>query len=581
MTDSSKEPKNPGLQSGSQSGKRPSATIDLRATEIERRDIPGTERDAAAADAASMSAADSMIGAESPDMSQSAGTADAPADAIAPSSKNPQSPPDPPSAEPPRPAASARRSGGVGGFVTHMLAGIVGAGIAIFGADYLANTFGLSIPTYSAVQTDQLTHRIADLEQTNKEHAGDTATSFAREQLNALKVKADQTAAAVVALGSVQADEKQLADRTAKLELALGAQPQGGGVGDRVAKLEDQFKTLTLAGAAGQAGNVGTMAALIAKVESMGATLDSHLDETRKSLQGDLQKQSAHFEERLSEVDKSMSVDTLKASGKAMSDQLVALRADGDKLHQDIATVAAGNDQLRKDLVAEQQSTADLKAKIQSDAATFAKSQQLSDVNATATKLQTDVAAIAAKDKAREEAANRILLTLQLANLRRAVEGGGGYAKELTEAKRLAPVGIDLTALDASADKGLPANTLLLSQFKDLTWKILGADSKSSGDGSLLGELWQGARSVVQVRRTDVAAGDSTEAILARTEDKLQSGDLGGTMREIAALKGDAQKIAAPWVSQLAGRLAVDQAIAKVDAGLAKLMGPAASTTTN
>ena len=406
-----------------------------------------------------------------------------------------------------------------------------------------------------------------------------------REQLDALKVKVEQTAAATTALDSMQTAQKELTNRAVKLEQSLAAQPPGTQTTGRIDKLEDQFKMLAQSGAAGQAGNVGTMAALIAKVEGMGSSLDTHLDETRKSLQSDLQKQSAHFEDRLSEVDKGMSVDTLKASGKALSDQIVAMRADGDKLRQDIATVAAGNDALRKGLADLQQSSTELKTKIEADATTFAKSQQLSDVNATAAKLQSDVAAISARDQSREQGANRILLTLQLANLKRAVERGGAYVKELAEVKRLAPKGLDLTALDAGAEKGLPTNALLDSEFKDLTWSILNADGKSSGDGSLLGELWQGARSVVQVRRTGDVAGDSTEAVLARTESKLQTGDLEGSLREVAMLKGEPRKTAEPWMAKLAARFTVDQAMSDVETGLAKLMGPspsaAAPATTN
>jgi len=504
------------------------------------------------------------------------------------SSAKPADAPEPkPAKASPPPAAVRAKSGsgsGAGSFVSHMLAGVAGAGLAIFGADYLANTIGLSLPTYSAGQVEGLTRRLETLEQATKERTGDAATSLLREQVDALKVKVEQAAAVATTVDAVQTQQKQIADRAAKLEQALSAQPPGPETAGRIGKLEDQFKLMAQAGAAGQSGNSGTMAGLIAKVDAMGTGLDAHLDETRKSLQAELQKQSTHFETRLAEVDKSMSVDTLKASGKSLSDQIVTLRADGDKLHQDIATVAAGNDALRKELAGLTETTTALKTKIEADAATFAKSQQLSDVNATAAKLQSDVAAIAAKDQSREQGANRILLTLQLANLKRAVERGGSYAKELAEVKRLSPKGLDLTALDAGAEKGLPTNALLTSEFKDLTWSILNADGKPSGDGSLLGELWQGARSVVQVRRTGEVAGDSTEAILARAESRLQASDLDGTLREVAQLKGDARKVAEPWMAKLAGRLAVDQAMANVEADLAKLMGPngaAAPASTN
>jgi len=562
MSDNIKDPKKPGSQPGSQAGKRPTATLDLQATEIERRDIPGAEPDKPATDA--------KLGAKADAMKEE------------PAKAAPQKPDEGITAKPAKPAASAakttaRTGSGAGNFVSHLLAGFAGAGLAIFGADYLANTIGLALPTYSAAQVDQLSRRMATLEQSGKENNGDATTSLMREQLDALKVKVEQTAATTSTLGTLQADQKQLADRAAKLEQGLNAVAPSVQTDQRVGKLEDQFKMLAQAGAAGQAGNAGIMASLIAKVDGIGANLDTHLDEMRRGLQSDLQKQSTHFETRLSEVDKSMSVDTLKASSKALSDQIVGLRADGDKLRQDIATVTAGNENLRKDLAALQQSSSDLKTKIETDAATFAKSQQLTDANATTAKLQADVAAITARDQSREQGANRILLSLQLASLKRAVDSGGPYAKELAEVKRGAPKSLDLSALDAGAEKGLPTTVMLTSQFKDLTWSILNADAKPSGDGSLLGELWKGATSVVQVRRTGEVSGDGTDAIVARTEAKLQAGDLDAAQKSVSQLAGGPRKAAEQWMANLAGRLAVDQAMTEVEGGLAKMMTPTAT----
>ena len=579
MTDNPKDPMKSGsrLGPGSQAGKRPAATIDLQATEIERRDISPDQSDSTEAEAAKIADAPQATpetGAAAADTAAKASVGNETLEAVGNSAAAEPAPAKPAMAAPASRQA-ARRASGVSGFVSHLLAGAAGAGLAIFGADYLANTVGLSLPTYSAAQVDQLTRRIGVLEQGAADHSNDPAAALLREQLDALRVKVEQTAAAATTLDSVQTEQKQLEERTAKLDQLLTAQPPASATTGRIAKLEDQFKMLAQSGAAGQGGNAGTMAALIAKVDAIGADLDSHLGETRKSLQLDMQKQSAHFEDRLSEVDKGMSVDTLKATGKTLSDQIVTLKADADKLRQDIATVAAGNRQLRQDLAALQQATTDLKTQVTADAGTFAKSQQLSDVNATAAKLQSDLAVIAARDQSREQSAGRIMLALELGNLKRAVERGGAYVNELAEVKRLAPKTLDLTALEAGAEKGLPTNSLLTSEFKDLTWSILNADSKPSGDGSLLGQLWQGARSVVQVRRTGDVAGDGTEAILARAETRLLADDLDGTLREVAQLKGDARKAAELWMAKLASRLAVDQAMSEVEAGLAKLMGPA------
>ena len=563
MTDNPRDPTKPGTYGA----KRPAATIDLQAIEIETSEpkpddsISGKEADATG-----------EIRNSETWSTQAKAEETAKADVSEPETNKQQSP-----ASARHAAVKPKGGSSVGGLISHLAAGALGAGLAVFGADYLVNTVGLSLPTYSAAQVDQLNRRIATLEQDARDHSNDPAANLMREQLDALKVKVEQTAGATGAIPAIQSEQKQLAEKAAKLDQQLTAQPPGSETTGRIAKLEDQFNSLAQAGAAGQGGNAGTMAALITKVDSIGANLDTHLDEMRKSLQAELQKQSTHFEDRLTEVDKSMSVDTLKATGKTLTDQIVGLKTDADKLHQDIATVAAGNQSLRQDLAALQQATADLKTQIASQAGTFAKSQQLTDVNATQSKLQAELAAIAARDQTREQSANRILLMLDLGNLKRAAQSGAPYAKELAEVKRLAPKDLNLSTLDASADKGLSTNAVLTSEYKDLTWSLLNADTKPTEDGSLLGQLWQGARSVVQVRRTGEVAGDSTEAIVARTEGKLQLDDLEGALRETTQLKGGARKIAEPWMAKLASKLAVDQAMGEVESGLAKLMGPSSA----
>ena len=567
MTNTPKDPAQGSARPGSgpQPSKRPTATIDLQATEIDRRDIPQT----GAAGPSTTDTAAPKAAAETPKPAPDATKAD-------PSSK-PASGKTEKTASAPMPPPVARKSSGAAGFFSHLMAGVAGAALAIFGADYAANTFGLTIPTYSAGQVDQLARRMSTLEQDTKEHSADAANNLLREQVEALKVKVEQTAGKTAAVDGLETQQKQLLDRTAKIDQMLGSQPALQDVNGRVGKLEDQFKMMAQSGAAGQGGSVGQVAALVAKVDLIGVNLDQHLGEMRKSLLGDLQKQSSHFEDRLTEIDKGMSVDTIKATSKSLSDEIVGLKAAGEKLKQDIATVASGNTQLGQDLAALQATASAMKTQLTAQAGTFAKTDDMTTVNATASKLQADLAAISARDQSRELSAGRILLTLELSNLKRAIESGSNYAKELATVQKLAPKELNLSGLQANAEKGLPTNAALTGEFKDLTWGIINASSKPSNDGSLLGQLWQGASSVVQVRKVGDVAGDSTEAIIARTESRLQAGDLDGTLREAGQLKADARKTAEPWMGKLAARLAVDQGIADIEANLVKVMAPQGS----
>ena len=548
MSDIPKDPGKAGQRGGFDplAAKKPSATLDLRATEIERRDMPGS------------------------DTIEAAATAEAPKEETVLEAKI-SAPPPPPKA----PLKPARQGSAFGRFVSHLAAGVAGAAVAIFGADYAANTFGFSIPTYSAGQMEQIARRMGALEQEAKEKGVGTQVNLLKEQFESLKAKLDQTASTASALPALQAAQKEAAARALQIEQLAGSKANAAEVIARLAKLEDQFKTLADAGASGKGGSPAQVAALVAKFDAIGNGLDAQLAEMRKGLAADVQKQTSHFEDRLREIDKGMSVESVKAGNKALGESIAGIKAEAGRLGQDIAALAEGNKEIRAGLGALKQSTESLKAQMEASAGSFAKTAELSSVNAAAAKLQADLAAIAARDKNREDGAGRILLALQLANLKRVAERGIGFQKELAEVKRLAPKDLDLSALEASAEKGLPTSAALAGEFKDLTWSVVNAGAPATQDGSLIGQLWQGASSIVQVRKTGEVTGNSAEATVARTEARLAAGDLEGALAEANKLTGDARKAADPWIARLGQRLALDQAIAAIDASLSRLMGPA------
>lgn len=595
MTDKPSDAGKPGSRASGQSqARRPQATIDLQATEIERRDLPGDkpadkpkdsgEAPATAttgtseagkvgqpADASMTETAAAEAGAAGATSGAAAGGSGGSGDGGGASRASSSSASKPDNAALPPP----RQRSGVGGFLSHTLAGIVGAVLALFGGDYLASNLGVEIPTFSANQMQQLTRRVGALEQDAKEHGADAASSALAERMDGLTAKVEQLAALSKSVSDLQAGQQQLTDKTVSLAKAA---PVDAALADRLAKLEDTIKLLSQPGAGGSTSAVGQMAGLIARLDGVSSNIDARIAELQKSVLTDLQKQGAHFEDRLAQIDKGMSVQTVQATAKQLSDAIVGLKADGEKLRQEIATLTAGDQQMRQDLGALQQSASGLKGEIQGQAQTFVKTDDLAALKGDLGKMQTELAAISGRDQSREDSANRILLSLELANLKRAIERGGAFSRELADVKRLAPKDIDLKALEAGAEQGLPTEASLETSFHDTVRAVLDADRKTAGDGSLMDQLWAGAQSVVHVRKTGEVAGDTAEAILARTEARLKDGDLEGALKEASALKGDARAAAEPWLAKVSARLAVDQAMAGIESSLKKLMAP---TTTN
>lgn len=79
--------------------------------------------------------------------------------------------------------------------------------------------------------------------------------------------------------------------------------------------------------------------------------------------------------------------------------------------------------------------------------------------------------------------------------------------------------------------------------------------------------------SLVSIRRTGNLEGDSTEAVLARAEQKLQSNELAAALAELAVLTEAPAKAMQSWLDGARRRQALDQAIDALQASLLDVPG--------
>ena len=88
-------------------------------------------------------------------------------------------------------------------------------------------------------------------------------------------------------------------------------------------------------------------------------------------------------------------------------------------------------------------------------------------------------------------------------------------------------------------------------------------------NGTLLERLLSGARSIVRVRRVGHTADDhSAEAVIERMEAVLQQGRLGEALEYAKDLPPKAELAGEDWIRKARARVAVDQAIAGIEAAL-------------
>ena len=586
--------------------KRPTATLDLEAKVIETRDIPNNDTSANAAPSAAAAAAAGATNATPG--SEASGKADAPKAADAAKSKdglkdkdattsNAKKPAGPSSPMPPPKGEPARRGGG--GFISHLLASVAGAVLAIVGLNYGTSQLGLD-PHLVDPSRAALADRIGSLEQAAKSAPAnaDTGVADLHARLKALEGRLSGFAE-VKSISEIKAAEVQLAARLAesekRLSIASAATPSAevADLGVRVRGLETTLKTLADSANTG-GGPIAQLTQLTGKINDFEARLDGRLQGVRKSVSEEMQKQLAAIDARMaaqrsSDASSAEALETVKVGTKRLDVEIETVKTEAVRLEQKIETLKAKNDQfapgfdgIRSEIARLDGSIGAVKAEIAGQMSSLVKSDQvtkaLDPLNAKLLKVEANLSEVMQGDQSRKESTNRVLLTLELGNLKRAIERGSGYVKELDAVKKLAPADLKLDVLAANAEKGLPNQEELTSAFKQVARDVIDADAQEqSSNQGILDQIVSGAQSIVRVRRVGQVEGDTAEAVVARMEEALMDGRLADTAKEAGGLKGLAKAAADPWLSKLAGRVEVDHAVAAVEDSVKQLMGPSAT----
>lgn len=511
---------------------------------------------ASAAASAAGKAASSSSSTSTPSVGATAKGADKPADKASTASVSPVAA-----------APAARRGGGIASVFTHTIAGIAGGFLALLGAETLGPQIGeqLGVPGLGtgSQQTSLMQQRLADLEAQVKKGPPTAAVAPELAQRIAatdrkiadLEKVAAEVAGLREANAKLAADAKALAERTAK----------GEGTADaaRLAKLEEQIATMVAAAAADpQKQRIPQIAALAGKVADLESTLATQLSQVRQGVTKEIDARLAQSQEA-SEAARSGTV--------RVDRELAGVKSEATKLGQRVDGLKTTADKLEQSVKSLQDDTAALKADVASQMKTVAKPADVSAAIAPVTQklaaLDKSVETISKREDDRRSTAERIVLSLELANLRRAVDRGGSFAPELAEVKKLGPK-LDLKALEANKDKGVPTIADLMKDFRALSHEIIAAD-KVEPNAGVVDRLLSSAKSVVRVRKTDAASDDaSAEAIVARMDAALKAGQPVKVAEEAKKLSSQALAVAKPWLERVEARGSIDKALAAIDAEL-------------
>lgn len=231
-----------------------------------------------------------------------------------------------------------------------------------------------------------------------------------------------------------------------------------------------------------------------------------------------------------------------RTEGLAQTDEeaVASLTARVDALEQQLATAADTSDE-----AARAERIADV-------------SERLAGLEERVSAVRASLEEVRAQSRENVAAARASALAVALTNLRRAVDDGGSYAAELEAVRELSPDALEADTLAASAEDGVPTMRELRESFPRYANNALDAVG-AGGDDSIIGQIVESARSVVNVRPVGEIEGDSPGAIIARVENRLKAGDLPGVVEQSDPLAGEAAVQLLPWIEQVKTRINADR----------------------
>ncbi len=556
-------PKGPDKRGNDAAGaKRPYATLDLKATEVRTASSGSAEPSGDAKTAAKPSAGGSATSSSSSspgaaprnDQSEAAARVSAAAAAVSPS----------------RPAlgatghraidpagAAALQPRDWSSYASHAIAGVAGGLLALIGSLALAPSQDPRSANADLVQS--LNARIAAVEQQAKQ--GDALPADAAKRLTGLETGLTQVADLNRAVGALRDSQAKLTEQTNALRTSIAQSPDREAAG-RLDKLQEQLTALAAMAAADpqSSGRIPQLAQILGKLNDLEGALSTRLSMLRKDLDQEIDTKTTLITE---------ASEAAKFGVQRLDREFAGSRSETARIGQRVDTLKAGTDRLDQTLRTLQTETAALKTAID------AVEGQLKSTASAVTPLSNKVAAVEESlqgvvraDGDRKTAAERIVLSLELGNLKRALDRGGSYAAELAAVKKRGGANFDLGALERYQHEGVPLEAELAREFQTVANAIIDADAEQP-EASLMDRLLSGARTIVRVRKVTHAPSDtSTEAIVGRMETALKENRLSDVLAEAGKLSPRAAIPAQDWLKKVEARQAVQTSLAAVDAAL-------------
>lgn len=546
--------------------KRPHATLDLKATDVTPAEKAAESAAKASAEAAAASASASAGAktAEPPKATPGPTGAAKPGETKQSDTKSAGAA-TPKATDKAQPApVVVRRSGG--GIFSHLLAGIAGGVLAFGLADWAAPRLGIATSTQGLqVRTDELQQRVAAVEKTATASDLTQKLQAAEERLASLEGKAE----------TIGTSQRQFADATKASIEKLSSEALSAETERRLTAVDDRLATIAKAAADGGdgKGNIGQLSAVTGKLADLQTSLGKEIDAVRNSVPQNVEPKLATLTEQ---------VEAAKAGTQRTDGDITALKTDAARLSQRIETLKADADRSAAMLKVLQEEAAQMTlgfADVKATVVTQVKGgvgEAMTPVTKKVAALEESLQSVVKSEADRRTNAERIVVSLELANLKRLIDSGQNYASGLADVRRASAGKFDLSALERFKDTGVPTIGSLQRDFRPVANAIVDA-AEVTGEGGVFDKLVAGAKSVVRVRNMNPSPSDkSADAVVARMQVALSEGRLGEVLEFAKELPQAASVPAQDWLDNVKARHSVDHAIGEVEKQLKSSLTQAA-----
>ncbi|MGV2165560.1 mitofilin family membrane protein [Agrobacterium sp. 16-172Ci] len=252
-------------------------------------------------------------------------------------------------------------------------------------------------------------------------------------------------------------------------------------------------------------------------------------------------------------------------AGRAGSEEIAALKTDLGSLRQQLANAPVGDTSALEQRIAtlegakgEAPQVDGLSEKIAALESTL-QSERSAQASATAELTRRLADAEAKINEPRDDI--EVARAIASAALKAAIDRGGPFLTELDTLSKVTPDDPAIASLQSFAATGVPSRSELMQKFPDVANAMLSAINQPDPNQGIMERLTESAFSLVKVRRVGNIEGETSEAKIARMENKLRNGDLQGAALEWNGLPDAAKTASADYKKSLDARIEVENLV--------------------